>query len=238
MQQNLVIALVRHGEYQQPQNVPGAMLPYGLTPVGEAQARQCATTLLDFSQRQKISFCSEIDCSRMLRAWQTASLIGQSLGERLEQKFLLNELDCLAERSVGAAANLSIQDIESLLANDPRYVQPPRGWKSSSHYRLPFQGAESLDMAGKRVAAHISAILQKNSQTSSQTGGLKLIVGHGAAIRHAAVQLGILRAADVRSVSMHHAVPVFISPDSGRWDLIAGNWKPRVNESEDEFSVE
>jgi 2,3-bisphosphoglycerate-dependent phosphoglycerate mutase len=234
MDGKLIIALVRHGEYHQPLNVPSALLPYALTQNGENQARECAAILIKFAQKANLKICTGIDCSHMLRAWQTASIMGRCLTQHLNQDFEINEFDCLSERSVGAAANLTIEEIETLLEKDPRYASAPEGWKSSSLYQLPFQGAESLEAAGRRVAMHLTSLKQT-------TGEMKLIVGHGAAIRHAAVHLGVLAASRVGLVSMFHATPVFIGREAGsdtmQWNHIEGNWKIRADKSGDEFNA-
>tara|TARA_R110002072_G_scaffold1780_13_gene14979 strand:- start:61641 stop:62330 length:690 start_codon:yes stop_codon:yes gene_type:complete len=213
-----VFALTRHGDYRQPQGVPSALLPYPLTEEGIVQARAAGLVCEGFAKDNKLTVLPVLDCSRQLRAWQTATLLAESMtGE-----YTVDEYPELSERSVGAVANLTVQQIEAVLSDDPRYGAPPDDWKSDSHYCLPFQGAESLIQAGERVAAHI----QQQIQTITQPC-LKIIVGHGAAIRHACVQLGILDLSTVRTVSMHHAAPVFITYSDGQWRKVGGQWKLR-----------
>ena len=212
-------ALIRHGEYHQPLNVPSALLPYPLTNKGIEQACQAAGMLQAYAQESNLEIDSVIDSSRQLRAWQTASLIAETLG----QTFRVEEFPELAERSVGAVANLTVAEIEALFEADPRYAAPPTGWKSDSHYQLPFQGAESLLDAGARVSGHI----EQRQQQLSADGVLKVVVGHGASIRHACVQLGVLELEQVAKISMHHARPVFIASRSSGWQKVGGEWKPR-----------
>jgi 2,3-bisphosphoglycerate-dependent phosphoglycerate mutase len=172
-----------------------------------------------YAQKFELEIELVIDSSRQLRAWQTATLIAELLGT----SFRVEEFPDLAERSVGAVANLTVAEIEALFVADPRYSVPPAGWKSDSHYRLPFQDAESLLDAGSRVAGHI----ERRYQQLPAKGMLKVIVGHGASIRHACVRLGVLDFEDVAKVSMHHARPVYICCQSDGWQRVGGEWKKR-----------
>ena len=118
-------------------------------------------------------------------------------------------------------------DIEKVVAADPRYGAPPKGWKSDSHYRLPLQGAESLMEAGVRVARHVARRMEDLAETA-EANTLKLFVGHGAAFRHAAVHLGILAADEVGRLSMYHCRPVYLETDGhGAWTHLMGPWKQR-----------
>lgn len=223
-----IIALLRHADYQQPGNVPSAWLPYALNEEGVEQAVRAAEPIKAFINENGLTPNPVIDSSYMLRAWQTADILAKRLG--LTE--IVEHFD-LAERSVGAVANLTTMEIESLLEADPRYEAPPDGWKSSTDYRLPFQGAESLNDAGIRVAGHVTA-----AESAGTEGQLKIIVGHGASIRHAAMHLGILTRENVGSVSMYHARPVFIRKIGDHWNHIAGDWKPRgKKDHSDEFST-
>lgn len=223
-----VFALIRHGDYQQPLGVPSALLPYQLTEAGFQQARAAGSVCEEFATANNLRLHSVLDSSMQLRAWQTAQLIAETLGG----DYGVHEHACLSERSVGAAANLTVQEIEVLLNNDPRYEVPPESWKSDSYYCLPFQGTESLMQAGERVAQHI-----RNKSTEVAPSTLKIIVGHGAAIRHACVHLGILDLTMVSTISMHHARPVFISCFEDGWRMVGGEWKQRSRSSEgDEIS--
>jgi len=233
MLQKRAIALIRHGDYQQPVGVPSALLPYPLTLKGEAQARQCGGLILDFCRTQNLRLVPQLDCSRQLRAWQTATLIAEAVSLETQPNAAIlqvSEFESLSERSVGAVANLDIATIAAIVAADPRYSPLPNGWKSDRNFRLPFQGAESLQMAGERVASHL-----RDAWQVLMEGELKVIVGHGAAMRHAAAQLGLLTASQVAGLSMHHAQPVYISRDEqGNWFQLAGEWKIR-RQAGDEF---
>jgi len=218
-----VFALIRHGDYHQPLGVPSALLPYQLTEEGFQQARAAGSVCEQFATINDLKLHPVLDSSLQLRAWQTAQLIAETLAG----DFQVHEHVCISERSMGAAANLTVQQIETILNNDPRYEVPLGSWKSDSHYCLPFQGAESLMQAGERVAQHI-----KDQSTEVAPSTLKIIVGHGAAIRHACVHLGILDLTMVSTISMHHARPVFISCFEDGWRMVGGEWKQRARSGE------
>jgi broad specificity phosphatase PhoE len=223
-----VLALIRHGAYAQPPGVPSAHLPYALTAEGRAQAAEAALGIARFAESEGLELDEVIDCSHMRRAWETADVIGAALASRTGQRFVCREFDALAERGVGAAANLSVDAIEALLRDDPRFDVPPRGWKRDAQYRLPFQGAESLAEAGERVARHLAACGRALPGRSS----LKLVVGHGGAFRHAASALGALAPEQVSELSLQYCAPIYFeyqsgSPGLGRLVHKAGNWTPR-----------
>ena len=164
----------------------------------------------------------------MLRAWQTAMIYVEKLYQHEMPSKLIDSYDALAERGLGAVANMTIRQIEKVIVEDPRYAEPPQNWKSDSHYCLPFQGAESLMQAGERVAAHLQ---QQMQQLRAEAGvdTVKLFVGHGAAFRHAAFHLGILEFEQLAQFSMFHARPVLIEYfDDGSWHHIGGDWKIRT----------
>lgn len=212
-------ALIRHGDYHQRPDTPSAHQPYGLTQTGRAQANDCAATLQDYAAQIGATIPPVLHSSHMRRAWETASLVAAHLPGEVS----VASHDDLAERSVGAVANLTIDEIANIIADDPRYPGLPNGWKSDSHYCLPFQGAESLMQAGERVARYISQAV-----TAAPEGTLSVFVGHGASIRHGAHHLGLLDLPAVHARSMFHASPVIIELSSnGHWNHILGEWKLR-----------
>ena len=217
MAENL-IAFIRHGEYRQRQNVPSAFQPFSLTESGSQQAKGCADEIEKFLLEQNTKIHS-LHTSSLLRAWQTAEIIRQALKVDVPLQQTLQ----LAERCVGSVANLTVSEIEAVIAADPRYDKPPKNWKSDSYYCLPFPGAESLMQAGERVADYINKYLKSNVGQ----GGLNIFVGHGASIRHAAFGLGILEFEQIAKLSMHHARPVFYKYEQGEWIHLAGEWKVR-----------
>jgi 2,3-bisphosphoglycerate-dependent phosphoglycerate mutase len=223
----LFAALIRHGDYAQLPNTPSAHQPFALTDKGRAQAYDAASELCDVIEQKAWSLIASIDSSGLLRGWQTAQLISarlQSLGQ-LESR--VDSFDALAERSLGSAANLTVDQIVEIIHQDPRYPDPPADWKANSHYRLPLPGAESLLEAGERVASHLVARMSAlRGEVTSDS--LKLFVGHGAAFRHAAFQLGILQFEQIGQLSMYHSRPVYLEYlYNGSWRQVQGEWKVR-----------
>ena len=90
-------------------------------------------------------------------------------------------------------------------------------------------------MAGARVAAHVERRAHElRSQDPAGPALLKVIVSHGAALRHCAVCLGALELREVPGLSMHHCgyvllehVPPAAAHGPGRWQKIGGQWKIR-----------
>jgi broad specificity phosphatase PhoE len=206
-----VLAWIRHGEYAQPPGVPSAHLPHGLTLRGQEQARVAARAVCQFAQQHRLTIDPVIDSSRLRRAWETADTMAHELEQlvgpaRPVEEFRVEEFDALAERGLGAAANLTIEEIEAVLAADPRFELPAPGWKRDPSYVLPLPGAESLEQAGRRVAGHVLARLRALPSAE----WLKVFVGHGGAFRHAARHLGVLSSEDVQRLSMQHGAPIYL----------------------------
>jgi len=218
--------LLRHGDYHQKPDTPSALQPYGLTEKGKAQADEAGKDLVRLASDEGWQIAPHVFSSRQQRAWQTAALLCQALSDGAGQAFQVTEDDALCERSVGALANLTLAEIERVLADDPRYPPPPKDWKSDSHYRLPVQGAESLMEAGQRVAGFLT---EKLAELDGRSGAnAQIFVGHGAAIRHAAHHLGVLSFDEIRHLSMHHATPVVLKRGGdGNWSHHCGAWKQR-----------
>ena len=218
--------LVRHGAYNQKPGTPSALQPFPLTEGGKAQALAAGKELATLAADQGWQLSKTVYCSLQQRAWQTAQLLSQSLSEAFNTDFSVLEEPALAERSVGAFANLTIPEIEQILMEDPRHQPPPEDWKSNSHYRLPAQGAESLLEAGERVANFLKTRLEGRDKEAAETA--QIFVGHGAAFRHAAHHLGVLPFNDIRRFSMHHARPVILkfNAETG-WVHHLGAWKQR-----------
>ena len=225
----VIAALIRHADYQQLADTPSAHQPFALTAKGLIQAQDLAVLINTFCTKQGCQINPVIASSKMLRAWQTAKQLTTALNNPDIQ---IHEYTDLAERCVGSVANLSVAQIRELIRLDPRFDDLPKDWKSNSHYCLPFQGAESLLDAGNRVAKLLSAEMQPLKQ-HSQSDQLKIFVGHGAAFRHAAYHLGIIRYEQIALLSMFHCQPIFIEYDSnGNWQHIDGAWKIRSAHSQ------
>lgn len=218
-----VIAFVRHGEYQQLDNTPSASQPFALTTEGQEQAKIAGKALNQFAIEQKLSIFQTLYSSNLLRAWQTTQEIGEQL-----QLNVSPQISChaqLNERSVGAVANLALEQIDNLLEQDPRYQKPDFNWKSDSHFCLPFDGAESLMQAGERVSSFLNKLASKQFEEDC----LIIVVGHGACFRHAVHQMGILQFEEIAQLSMYHAQPIYLQFDQKQqaWEKIAGQWKQR-----------
>jgi 2,3-bisphosphoglycerate-dependent phosphoglycerate mutase len=87
-------------------------------------------------------------------------LLGLGLEASTGRAFTCCEFPELAERCLGALANLSVDAILAIVSGDPRFAPPPPNWKRNSDYRLPLLGCESLTEAGARVARHLRACAQ------------------------------------------------------------------------------
>ena len=219
------VALVRHGDYQQKSDTPSAWQPFPLTESGAEEVRFQARQLGELLKEKVWTLDPQVHSSPLLRAWQTAQIFISELTPFFDSEPQHTEFPALSERSVGSVANLTISEIEQLLQTDPRYAPAPPGWKSDSHYRLPFMGAESLHQAGQRVAQHIEQHLPEKATQ------LKLFIGHGAAIRHAACHLNVINICEVPRLSMYHGHPIILSKSTEGWQHIAGQWKQRNKDS-------
>ena len=227
----LIAVFIRHAAYHQLPNTPSALQPFALTKEGVIQSEQAATEMHQFISQQQWHVVSEIHTSSALRAWQTAQIFKEQLQDLMQSTAQLKSFDVLAERSVGSAANLTINQIEQVIQDDPRYEALPHNWKANSHYKLPFIGAESLLEAGQRVATHL--IQQMQQLTRSGSDMVQVFVGHGASFRHAAYTLGLLNEAQITTLSMYHAKPIYFEYlPNGKWQHIAGDWKVRAKQSE------
>lgn len=219
-----ICALIRHGAYEQLSNTPSALQPYPLTPEGELEVRRQARLFKGWLLSSGYRLDPVIDASTLLRAWQTASIYQEELAGFFIGEPSVNSYSALCERSVGAVANLTSDEIERILTLDPRYDSAPEGWKSDSHYCLPFDGAECLLQAGERVAKHIQAWQQ---QINDQEYLIKLFVGHGASIRHAAFHLNVMKFCDIKRFSMHYGHPVVLEMVGNKTTQLFGDWKQR-----------
>ncbi|MCA8864856.1 MULTISPECIES: histidine phosphatase family protein [unclassified Halomonas] len=221
----VALALIRHGEYAQLANTPSALQPYPLTEKGAEEVREQAQQFGEWLATSGYQLNAEIHCSTLLRAWQTAEIYREELAPFFIESSCSRSFSALRERSVGALANLSVQEIERIVALDPRLEPLPAGWKSASDFRLPFDGAESLLEAGKRVAAHLQTLLASSPRFAGKQ--LQLIVGHGASLRHASYHLDVIPFSDIKRLSMFHGHPVVFERHHQGWSRLYGNWKQR-----------
>jgi broad specificity phosphatase PhoE len=228
----VIAALMRHGDYHQPPGVPSAHLPHPLTAEGEAQAGAAAAGLMATAEAESWEIHDIVDTSRMLRAWQTGRIVCDGLEAHYDGRYRVCESSDLAERGVGAAANLTMDQIAEIIERDPRYAPLPEHWKRDSFYKLPLQGAESFIEAGARVGRYLEHRMREVGNEAS-ADIVKLFVGHGGSFRYAAVQLGVLQIEEARRLSMHHCRPVYLERRSnGRWAHVGGEWKQRGSRPE------
>lgn len=217
---------MRHGHYHQPPSTPSAHLPHPLTEKGEAQAARAAEAVASVAADQGWEIDAVIESSHLLRAWQTATIIAGHWSQRFDRGFRVEEYEALSERSVGSAANLTEAEIEAAVARDPRHSLPPN-WRLDSRLRLPFSGAESLMEAGNRLLVHLDRGFAALA-SAAQTDTVRLVVGHGGSIRHAAIHMGILRLENVLDLSMENCGTVYFERRlDGSWTHVFGEWKVR-----------
>ena len=215
-------ALIRHGAYEQLSQVPSALQPFPLTAEGAEEVRRQARLFAEWLKETGHTIEPVVASSTLLRAFQTAEIYIDELKDFFTSPPSIQSTFDLCERSVGAVANLTIEEIERVLSLDPRFDVPPKDWKSDSYYCLPFDGAESLNQAGERVAKQITAWQEKAGES------IKLFIGHGAAFRHAACHLNAIQFNDIKKLSMFYGHPVvleFVENQAPR--QIFGNWKQR-----------
>ena len=216
---------LRHSVYEQPTHVPSALLPHPITDEGIAQAKAGAQKIVFYFEGKKTQFPKYIECSSLLRAYQTAVVIAEEIFRLTSVELKIIQTDELVERKLGAMANLTVGEIETIMEKDPRYQKPEEGWKSSSDYCLPYLGCESLHEAGERVANYIQSI---PDFVENDVLGYRLLIGHGASFRHACHQLGLLSASDIAKLSMFYAEPLFFDYREKTWSHVGGDWKVRT----------
>lgn len=235
----IIFALSRHGDYEQPEQVPSAWLLHPLTPKGEDQARALGGTFYKDASSEGWRVDPRWDSSVLLRAYQTVTLAAETWKSEASGAqagpVQVHTSQALVERSVGSAANLTVGQIEEILDRDPRFDRPKPGWKSIPSFRLPVPGAESLLEAGLRVAQYLRQSARDLArQSSGDTPVVRMVVGHGASLRWAAHSLGVLSMEEAKGCSMHHARSVYIERRGEHdWRHIGGEWKPRSRPAQD-----
>lgn len=232
---HVYVALVRHGEFARPDGMPSGHLPHPLTARGREQASKGAQRVLDLAAKLGASLDDVIECSTLPRAWETASLLRRELEALSDRPHRLRDDEALLERSMGSAANLTLDEIEATVRADPRgHALPdlpalPDGWRRAPHFRLPLPGAESHMEAGFRVARRLlDAASELRARASDGDARLRVVVGHGGSLRHASVHLGAVPLDRVALISMDYVAPVVLeAPPAGPWKHVLGEWKPR-----------
>lgn len=222
----VIVALMRHGVYEQPPGTPSAHLPHPLKAKGKRQARAAAALIAEICRKEGWVLDSTVDCSPLLRSWQSALVAADEFTKILGEHYSCEAFEALMERGLGAAANLTLAEIATAVETDPRLDNLPDDWKLQPHFRLPLHGAESLMDSGQRVRDHLVERCAQLKERDHDT--LKLFVGHGGCYRHAAVHLGALTIEEVSGLSMHYGGFVLLEEcEQASWQKIGGEWKVR-----------
>lgn len=223
-----IAAFVRHGHFERPEGVASAHSLFPLSERGRDQARNAADPILELCEEMSLELDPRIEASQLLRAWETANLIAESLETRTGKRFHVLQRDELVERGLGSCANMPFDQIRAMLATDPRLGALPEGWRRMPEFRLPVQGAESLMQAGARTATRVATSLD-SIPAEDPRDLMRLFVAHSGCLRHAAVQLGALDVRVVPGLSMDFAQSVFVEKlGNGDWIHIAGQFKKRL----------
>lgn len=223
-----IAAFVRHGHFERPEGVASAHSLFPLSERGRDQARNAADPILELCEEMSLELDPRIEASQLLRAWETANLIAESLETRTGKRFHVLQRDELVERGLGSCANMPFDEIRAMLGADPRLGALPEGWRRMPEFRLPVQGAESLMQAGARTATRVATSLD-SIPAEDPRDLMRLFVAHSGCLRHAAVQLGALDVRVVPGLSMDFAQSVFVEKlGNGDWIHIAGQFKKRL----------
>ncbi|MEZ4331596.1 MAG: histidine phosphatase family protein [Myxococcota bacterium] len=224
-----IACLMRHAHFDRPRQLASAHLPYPLSSEGRAQAKAAAESVLRAAREQDLAIHPTIETSQLLRAWETGRILAEALEARTGCRFVVEERIELIERGLGSCANLRFDEIEALLARDPRLAPLPPEWRRRADFRLPVPGAESLLDAGVRTARRIDRSLASASAPDAPGGVLKIFVAHGGCLRHAAVVRDILPIDEAIKLTMDYCGTVLIeSIGPQRWRHVAGEWKKRL----------
>jgi 2,3-bisphosphoglycerate-dependent phosphoglycerate mutase len=229
----LIAVFLRHAELDQPKGVPAANLPHALTADGEDQATEAGQRLFALAEEFGAKIDDDIECSPTQAAWQTAAIIAEELDGLTGRDYRTVERSELAGRSLGSAANLGIRETETLIAEDPRYKKPPKGWLTQPDFRPPFPGAESPNAAGERVGEFVRR--RAEEMWPHLTGDtLKLFVGHGSALVAAAAWLGAVPRTAPLKVLPHAQWALIEFNARGRCTLLDAAWrKPAKSDTPD-----
>jgi 2,3-bisphosphoglycerate-dependent phosphoglycerate mutase len=222
-----IAGLIRHADFDRPEETASAHQLLPLSPLGREQARAGALPILELCETLGLELDPRIESSQLLRAWQTAQIIAEELGARTGIDFEIVERVELAERGIGSCTNLRFERIRELLEQDPRLDPLPDGWRRMPDFRLPVLGAESLMDAGRRAAHCIETSLGEIPKDEPRDV-LRLFVAHGGCLRHAAVCLGTLELGEVSNRTMDFAQCILVERLEGEWRQIAGEWKKKL----------
>ncbi|MEZ4289208.1 MAG: histidine phosphatase family protein [Myxococcota bacterium] len=226
-----IAALVRHGHFDRPSDMPSAHLPTPLSARGRDQARAAARTILEQVESLGAELDERLESSQLLRAHETATVLASALRELTGRTFEVEDRMELLERGLGSCANLTFGEIAATLARDPRLGPLPPEWRRIPDFRLPVPGAESLLEAGAHAAARLRASLDEVAGDAG-SDRVRLFVAHGGCLRHAAVHLGALEVGTVSRFTMDYAQAIYLERRSDtEWVKVAGDWVSRAARS-------
>ena len=230
----LIAVFMRHGALKHPAGVAGGNLPYPLTAAGENQAADAAHRLAALADEMGFKIDDDLECSPNEAAWQTAAIMGEDLEDLTTRGYRALERAEMAGRGLGSAANLKVAQIETLIEEDPRFSNAPKGWLTKTDYRPPFAGVETLGTTGERVGGFVRR--RAEEMWPHLTGDtLKVFVGHGSALIHAAAFLDVIPTKRAAQLALPHAAWALIEFNAaGRCTLIDADWrKPKKGDGED-----
>ncbi len=218
----VILALSRHGSYEEAQSRQGAIVSYPLTSEGRAQAKNLARELCRLAALHHLVVHPVIDASPLPRDQETACIAAEVLTAATRKPFRVEQHAVLCERSLRPAADRTPAEMEQTLMQDRL---PAGTTELSSISERPFPAAESLVAAGRRVAEHLrKTALALASKSRAET--LKLFVGHGGALCYAACELGMVDLASVSTLAIPHGRAVLIERlTTGSWTFLDGAWK-------------
>ena len=223
-----VAAFIRHGHFDRPEGTASAHSLFPLSALGRDQATAAAETVATLCADHDLEIDTRIEASQLLRAWETANLLGTGLSERTGQNLHVIQRDELIERGLGSAANMTFERIAEMIAEDPRIGALPEGWRRIPEFRLPVQGAESLMQAGARVAARVAASIESIPEDDPRDL-VRLFVAHSGCLRHAAVVLGAIDVRNVPGLSMDFLQSILVEQQpNGEWVHLAGEFQKHL----------
>jgi 2,3-bisphosphoglycerate-dependent phosphoglycerate mutase len=229
-----IAVFMRHGALKQPAGIVGGNLPFPLTAAGENQAADAGQRLAALADEMNFKVDDDLECSPNEGVWQTAAIIGEELEDLTHRSYRALERAEMSGRSLGSAANLKAAQIKSLIEEDLRFTNAPKDWLSNSDYRPPFAGVETLGAAGERLGGFIR---QRTGEMWPHLTGdtLKVFLGHGSALLHAAAYLGVLPAKRAARLALPHAGWALIEFNAaGQCSLLSADWrKSRKGDGED-----
>lgn len=157
--------LLRHGETEwNIKRITQGSTDIKLTSRGLNQAQSAANRLVN----EEIDY---IYASNLSRAYETARIIGETLGINVETDKGIREMN------FGGWQGLSVEDLKS------RYPKEHIVWRSEPH-KWSLEGAETLLQVQERTLETVNSLRKKHPNKNV------LLVSHGAAIK--ALLLGIL----------------------------------------------